>query len=79
MGFLSLLRAPYGAGSAKLIVELKDGVGRKWSGRGEQMGDRKVLKGDISKNSRQLRESSKVTKRKNSRGDGKGEVLDEPV
>lgn len=78
MGFLSLLRAPYGARSTKLIVELKDGVGRKWSGRGEQMGD-KVLKGNISKNSRQLRESSKVTKRKNSRGYGKGEVLDEPV
>lgn len=69
-----------GAGSVKLIVQLRD----RWAGNGlaevsRGKEDKKVLKGNVSKNSRELRERSKVTKGKNSSGDQKGEVLDEPV
>lgn len=68
------------AGSIKLIVQLRDG----WAGNGlaevnRGKEDKKVLKGNVSKNSRELTDRSKVTKGKNSRGDQKGEVLDEPV
>lgn len=43
------------------------------------MEDKKVLKENKSKNSRELMESPKVIKGNNSGGDEKGEALDEPV
>lgn len=54
-------------------------MGRKKSGRGRQRdGGDKGLKGGISKDSRDMKGSSKVIKRRRRRGDRNREVLEEP-